>query len=203
MFIAIPLFLIAGSLVGISAIVFRKTAFLRKLTPESHEFGETVLHDYFPELTEGFKNIRFKEYRQVALVELEKFLRRLRVISLKLDHFSESLIKRIRKVHRTTSLTESPSQEAPKVIEKWDPKPKMQVDLKKEGEVLRKEEQAIIIQIAKDPKNVGLYERLGDLYMKMGDYADAVESYKTAQSLDPTNTLLLKKYSQAADKKAA
>src|SRR5271154_1371454 len=104
MFILIPLILILASAIGIAVIVYPKIQYVKKLTPESHEVGTTALHDFFPELTDWFNQIKFKEYQQHTLREIEKSLRRLRLAMLKVDHLSERLIRKIRRVHLSTHI---------------------------------------------------------------------------------------------------
>ena len=64
---------------------------------------------------------------------------------------------------------------------------------------MKKEEQRLIIEIAKNPKSSSLYETLGDLYVKMNNFTDAKESYEAAIELDPSKEELKKKHSQAVE----
>ncbi len=198
MFILVPLTLILASVIGISVIVFRKMPYLKKLTPEAEVGGAgDILTDLFPELSEGLKSLKLKEYRDMWLVELEKFIRRLRVVSLKMDRISDSWIKKIRKGNgsRTT---------APVVVEKTEvlenPVIKAQAAPKITTEDMKREEQKMIIEIAKNPKDAKLYEVLGDLYIKMNNLPDAKESFEAAIELNPHNESLLKKRSQVVEK---
>src|SRR3989338_5504400 len=96
MFILIPILLILASAIGIFVIVWRKVPYLRKLSVADIHPSPGIWADLFPELSEGLNSNRLKHYRSVWLSELEKFLRRLRVMSLKIDRMSDSMIKKIR-----------------------------------------------------------------------------------------------------------
>src|SRR3990167_122051 len=115
MFILTPLILLLVSVVGISVIIFRKMPYLNKLTPETH-IGGNVLADLFPEFSERFKSLKLKEYGNLWLVELEKLLRRLRVVSLKMDRISDSWIKKIRK-NNVSRITTQVVSEKTEVVE--------------------------------------------------------------------------------------
>ena len=199
MFILVPLALILASVIGISVIIFRKMPYLNKLTPETHVRGD-ILTDLFPEFSEGFKSLKLKEYGHLWLIELEKLLRRLRLVSLKIDRISESWIKKIRSGHgfKTT---------APTVVEKTEATEtsvaKTQIVPKITMEDMKREEQRLIIEIAKNPKDSTLYEVLGDLYEKMNNFSDAKESFEAAIELNPHNEKLQKKLSQVLEKTAS
>jgi len=183
-------------MVGISVVIFRKMPYLNKLTPETHAEGD-FFSDLFPEFLGGFKSFKLREYGNLWFIELEKFLRKLRVVSLKIDRVAEVWIKRIRKgnVSRTVNSVVEDKKEAEKpVISKVQPAPIMT------PEDLKKEEQKLIIEIAKNPKDSTLYEVLGDLYEKMNNLSDAKESFEAAMELDPNSEELQKKHSKVAEK---
>ena len=192
-FIFIPLVLILASAAGIFFIVWRKMPYLKKLTAADVQPGQSMWSDLFPEFNNGINSTRLKHYRAVGLIELEKFLRRLRVMSMKMDRTSTSLIKKIRNVTAPTPKgvgvpTEASGKEKQEVKEQ-----PATVD------EMKKEEKRLINEIAKNPKNSSLYEVLGDLYMKMSNFADAKESYEAAIELNPTKEELKKKHSQAVE----
>lgn len=197
MFILIPLVLVLVSAVGIFFIVWRKMPYLKKLTVADAQLGPSIWSDLFPEFSRGINNTRLKHYRGVWLLELEKFLRRLRLVSMKMDRKSESLIKKIRNVtekkhekHHGTASIETRETTVTKA-----PEP-----IKETIEDFKREEQKLVIEIAKNPKNPALYEVLGDLYVKMSNFADAKESYEAAIELNPAKEELVKKHSQAVEK---
>ena len=67
-------------------------------------------------------------------------------------------------------------------------------------EDMKREEQGMIIEIAKNPKDSRLYEVLGDLYVRMNNFSDAKESFEAAMELSPHDEGLQKKYSQVLKK---
>lgn len=198
-FILIPLALIVASAGGIVFIVWRKMPHLKKLVETESSNGisaggwRTLIYDLYPEIWNWAKSIKVKEHKEMWLVETEKLLRRLRVASLKMDRFSGSLIKKIRKQvdsgNGATFSTVEESKEKQKKEAKEDDKAEF-----------KRNEQRLIIEIAKNPKNAALYEELGDLYAKAGDYRDAKESYEAAIELNSNNEELKKKLSQVLEK---
>jgi tetratricopeptide (TPR) repeat protein len=194
MFILVPLALIAISLLAIVVIVQRKLPYLRKLSPESHRVGEHPVEDYFPELVHWLKGIQWREYQQAILREVEKLLRRSRLVISKIDHISDRLIKKVRKIHLTNQLEYT----APLLLEKpvEDVVPQNTIAFMEPSmEDLKAREQQLIIEIAHDPKNAELYEILGDLYIKMQSSQDAKEAYEAALGFNPDNQVVARKYS--------
>jgi|SRR3989344_3526442 len=196
MFIFIPLTLILTSVVGISVIVFRKMPYLNKLIPEIHAGGD-VFKDLFPEFSEGFKSLKLKEYWNLWLIEFEKFLRRLRVVSLKMDRISDSWIKKIRKGNVSRIINQVVTEKT-EVME--NSVIKVQTTPQITVEDMKREEQRLIIEIAKNPKDSRLYEVLGDLYLKMNNLSDAKESFEAAIELNPTSESIKKKLSFILEK---
>lgn len=208
MFILIPLMLILASVVGVSVIIFRKMPYLNKLTPEIHLPVMSVnarplnmlgnfLTDLVPEFHEGIGYLKLKEHGHLWLIELEKFLRRLRVVSLKMDRMAETWINKIRKGHASRMST-SFIKDGKKVVE--TPIVKVQLVPQITLEDMKREEQRLIIEIAKNPKDSRLYEILGDLYVKMNNISDAKESFEAAIELNPNSETLQKKLSQVSEK---
>ncbi len=58
-------------------------------------------------------------------------------------------------------------------------------------EVLPALEQLSLANISKNPYDVHSYVNLGNVYQKKGDYVNAVNYYKKAQELDPSNSTVL------------
>jgi len=192
-FIFIPLVFVLVSAIGIFFIVWKKMPYLKKLTVTDVQ-SESIWSDLFPELANGINSTRLKHYRGVWLLELEKFLRRLRVMSMKMDRMSDSLIKKIRNV--TERKHEKPH--GPADAETGETTvAKAAEPIRETVDDFKREEQKLIIEIAKNPKNSSLYDVLGDLYMKMSNFADAKESYEAAIELNPAKEELKKKHSQA------
>ncbi|HVZ10819.1 MAG TPA: tetratricopeptide repeat protein [Candidatus Paceibacterota bacterium] len=197
MFILIPAVGIIASLAGIAYIVSRKMPYLKKLSPDIHERGETIFHDFFPEIVDWTRTIHLKEIRQAFLRETEKAVRRLRIASMKIDTAADNLIKRIRREHASgkmelQTLTEEAMMPAVPAAPSLPAAPTM--------EDLKAKEQQLIIEIAKNPKDIELYIALGDLYLEMHNTEEAKESYEAALALDPSNPELARKYSQLLKK---
>jgi len=194
MFIIIPAVLIGLSLVGISVIVARKMSYLRKLAPEAHELGPTIWHDLFPEVIGGVKRVEAREYGTAWLRELEKFLRKMRLMFSQVDRLSGALIRRVRKAHQKSDML-PPAEPAAPVVEVTPVEPKVATP-----EELKAEEQRLIVEIAQDPKNLDLYVELGAVYMAMQNFADAKESYSAALALRPDDSSLQRKLAQVLKK---
>ncbi len=174
--------------------------YLRKLSVADVHPSPGIWADLFPELSEGLNSTRLKHYRSIWLSELEKLLRRLRVVSLKMDRMSDSFIKKIRNV--TQKPVDSDQKEDMNPVRSLaraeSASPKDLGEATSNG--MKMEEQNLIIEIAKNPKNAVLYEELGDLYSEAGDYKDAKESYEAAIELNSNNEELKKKLSSALEK---
>ena len=176
------------------AIVYRKMPYLRKLSPESHEVSANIFDDFIHELILWFKQIPRHQYRQTSLQEIEKGLRRMRLVFLKIDHASARLIQKIRRTHQVAHLGHAISISPEVSIEAVAPE-RMAVVVDPTADDLKGREQQLIIEIAQDPKNAGLYEMLGDLYLKMSNIPDAKEAYEAGLGFNPDNQTLARKYS--------
>jgi len=191
-YISIPLLLFLGAISGIFVVIMRKNQYLKKLTPDVHDLGTRgVLAEFFPEVIDKIEISKIREYQANALIELEKLVRKIRLVFLRIDQLTVSLISRIRTTHSNNSNSKviNDDEFVTTIIEE-DTRTNSFEDLKKE-------EQNLIIEIAKDPKNFSLYESLGDLYVKMNNDVDAKESYETALNLDPDNIVLKTKISKS------
>lgn len=199
MFLLIPLGLILISCIGIFLIVWRKMPYLKKLTPEVGANGN-VFTDFAPEFFSVLGSVKVQEYKNLWFLELEKFLRRLRVVSLRMDRISDSWIKRIRRGNAFRMITSLED----KTAENKEPSnvqvPVVKTEIRPSVDEMKREEQRLIIEIAKNPKDAKLYEALGDLYVKMGNLPDAKESFEAAIELNPNNDVLVKKHSQVLEK---
>jgi len=160
--------------------------YLKKLTAEHQDIGGSLFYLYFPEIVNGAKSINWAEYKEVWLIEAEKFLRKLRVISMRIDRAMDTTIKKIRDIYVdnedagvVVETNASTSEGRKEKIEDQRLEPIDVMDL------MRKEEQDFIVEIAKNPKEASNYKLLAGLYERMGNMEDAVESYKTAAELDP------------------
>ncbi len=195
-FLFIPLGLALATLIAVVVIVWRKMPYLRKLTPEAHETGDTILHDFAPELLDWVRSIPWRQYVHAFLVETEKFLRRGRILMASVDRASDTVIKKVRHVHQETArqqeeIVAQREEEAAAKLEEPD-----EIDMD-DPEQLKQEEQRLIVAIAQQPKEVALYSRLAQVYMRLQNYADAVEALEAAVKLDPDDTRLMKRLERA------
>ena len=115
-----------------------------------------------------------------------------------MDRISDSWIKRIRKgsngFMKTVSDVVENVESSGVLVPMIQPVPAIIL------EDMKKEEQRLIIEIAKNPKDFKLYEILGDVYLKTNNLSDAKESYEAAIELNPHNEELQKKLSQLIEK---
>ena len=205
-FILIPLGLIIVSMLGIAIIIWRKIPYLKKLNVDEAALGQDsrdfTLQDFFLDFVPEFKgesvNTRAKEYKNLWLSELEKFIRKLRLLSLKVDRISEALIKRIRKVNKAKIAPVGEHTATPDPVVEIKTEHKSVTDQKspvRSPEALKQEEHRLIIEIAKDPKNYRLYKVLGNFYLDIKNYSDAKDSFEAALELNPEDPELKEKLS--------
>ena len=184
-FFLIPFGIFLISLALIAWLVARKFVYLKKLAPgiidNSDIAQESFWVEFFPELARHLKVVKLREYSAAILAEFEKFLRRLRLISLRIDTFMSHLIHRVRKtsVYQEEILSKEIRLEAGKETNQL-----VRTNGAKKKD-FKEEEQRLIIEIAKNPKDAELYKKLGNIYMKTGEWHDAFESFKKASELDP------------------
>ncbi|MCC6404869.1 MAG: tetratricopeptide repeat protein [Candidatus Yanofskybacteria bacterium] len=208
MFLIIPLSLAFVAFIGAAVIVWRKMPYLRKLTPEAHEVGTTIFHDFAPEVVERVSTIPWRQYVHTVLVEFEKLLRRGRLLMSALDRASDKVIRSVRRVHQETAKQQERieiAQELEKAKEETDTD---EIDMD-DPEQLRQEEQRLIVAIAQNPKDAQLYSDLARVYLRLQNYPDAVEALEAAAKLTPDDEQLAKRLERArrrreqADKDAA
>lgn len=209
MYLLIPFSLILISIAVIFVIIWRKMPRLRELAEVESADNfytdnkwQTLFRVFFPEVLAFLKKIKVKEYKEMWLLETEKMLRRLRLMSLRIDRFSDLLIKKIRKqvnrsfLNSNNDVSQEFIEENKVLIQNSTEK----LDLQSQMVEWKKNEQKLILEIAKNPKNSALYEELGDLYIQMGNYSDAKESFEAAIELNPNKEELKKKLFQVLEK---
>ncbi len=185
MFFLIPFSIFLISLFLIAWLTARKFVYLKKLAPGVIDnldmVQENFCAEFFPEAAQHLKMAKLREYGAAILAEFEKFLRRLRLISLRIDTFMSQLVHRVRKSNARRE--ETLDREMESEVEKDINRPVRAGDAKKQD--LKEEEQKLIIEIAKNPKDAELYKRLGQVYLKTGESGDSFESFKKALELNP------------------
>jgi tetratricopeptide (TPR) repeat protein len=217
MFLLTPLALILVSLVGIAIIVWRKRTYLNKIyaiNTAGNETEASLLNstpfswraycaELFPEVGVVLEKLKFNEYKTMWLMETEKMLRKTRVQFLKVDRWSDTLIKKVRRMnfnHQNGIHVEEIEQ--PTVAIPVGTPIKNGKTEKISPAFLKNDEERLIIEIAKNPKDPSLYEQLGDLYLEMGNYSDAKESFEAAVELNSGDIQLKSKLSGALEKLA-
>lgn len=219
MYIIIPLLIAICSAGAVFFIVWIKRGYLEKLytlnsgpdaDPIALNFNwKTYGVEFFPEIDNWLNNLKLDEYRSLFLVELEKMLRKTRLIFMRVDRWSDALIKTVRRVHVNGKLNsngngsgvavtngQTTSETREEKTETLSPTPSMSLS----PAFLKNEEERFIIEIAQNPKDPTLYEGLGDLYVEMSNFADAKESYEAALELNPQNESLKIKLSSVLSK---
>src|SRR3989344_5814611 len=193
MYLIIPIAILVLSLGGIAYIIGRKFVYLRKLSPEAISNPPATIHTFwqgmFPEVVAWISSINWRGYRVMATTESEKIVRRIRLIFLKIDSLTHNLANRLRrstKKHEEILVREE-------IIETSTVPVAPVVDPKEE-------EQHLIMEIAKNPKDPLLYFRLGDVYNKSGDKENARLSFETVLQLDPENWYAKKKVKELPKK---
>ena len=202
MFFIIPVGIFVVSVFAIAWVVGRKFVYLKKLSPEVVESAvpeqENFWAEFFPGLAAYFNSAQLRQYRLNFLAEFEKILRRLRLASLKFDTATNQLIHKVRRSvvhHENVMSSESAAAQAEQETRTLEG-----VSGNGEARDWQEEEHKLIIEIAKKPKNADLYKQLGGVYMKMGEWHDAVESFKKAVELDPDDETIRNKLARVTQK---
>lgn len=172
MFWMIPLVLIAGSFYGISRIAWPKFKELRRredLSEIKDDFWRLMLPEFFSFL--NLTRSKLKIFRSNAAVDYEKFLRKVRILSLKTDNFINKLLeKRQKKASRPEFK-------------------KAEINGQKEPNAYFKtRENNLIVEIAKNPKDKNLYKVLAALYLENKMFKDAEETFHVVLELDPNDS---------------
>ena len=170
MFFIIPLILIAGSAGAISWIVRPK---IKGLSSENFpEIREDFWHLIFPEFFKIWDKINFPGFKKNALDDYEKFLRRVRILSLKTDNFINKLLERRKARTVKAEFKESSSAKEEKA----------------KRSIFKSKESGLIAEIAKNPKDKNLYKTLGALYFENKMPRDAKEVFEVVLELDPNDS---------------
>ncbi len=196
MYILIPSIILVASLVGIAVIIGRKFVYLKKLTPEAINNPPATLatfwRGFFSEIVSWYAKINLREYRVKFMAESEKLLRRFRLLFLKIEGLMHRLINRLRRSTKRHEAILVKEEAEAKIEEAIASAPVVSAIDPKE------EEQHLIMEIAKNPKDATLYQKLGDIYLKTGEKDNARMSFITVLDLDPENWYAKKKLADLA-----
>ncbi len=198
MFFILPLSLALVSLIGIIVVVYRKMPYLRKLSPEAHPAGQTVIHDYAPELVDWAAAVPWRRFLHNVLVEFEKLLRKGRLLMSSLDRASDKVIRKVRTVHQETAKQEEAivaqrEEDAAHLAEEPD-----KIDMGNLDQ-LRQEEQRLIVAIAQNPKDIDLFIQLARVYIGLESFGDAAEALEVALKLRPEDENIQKRLKRAQE----
>ena len=195
-------FLIVFSLVGLGIIVYRKIPVLANLSEE-----EIMILSRRKGITHKFREINYKQKWLNAMIFLEKFLRRLKIIFLKIENLLNKWIKSLRiqsqlmtqkskewirqremkRRKKQEALLNGTSKEVSIKInnKKADLQFEKAIDELPLDELNRpiKEEQKWIDLIVENPKNITAYKFLGLFYWKQHNSSDAKASLEMAIKL--------------------
>jgi len=116
-----------------------------------------------------------------------------------LDRASDKVIRKVRNVHQATARQEEviAAQRQEEVARQAEEPDELDMD---DPEQLQAEEQRLIVAIAQHPKEVDLYSQIARVYMRLHNYADAIEALKQATKLEPANDQFLKRLERARRK---
>lgn len=205
MYFFIPFGIFVLSSVAIVWIVVRKFVYLKKLAPETLEtsLGDQggFWEELFPQIADWLKNVNLRKHGVDLLNEFEKLLRKLRLISLKIDALTNRLIHRVRK--STKEHEAILVKEAEKALEEEKISETENNDWNEPAgtpEELKQKEQLLIIEIAKNPKDSQLYKELGNVYMRTGEWEDAKQSFEKAVEFDPADETVKRKLGRVISK---
>lgn len=162
----IPLVIISLLSLIILVLVWRKFAQLKRLPLENTNGNGSFVANFFPELSGFLGKLNLAGYKNKVLKETEKSLRVIRLLSLKMDSATNSMIHKI-KQNDDSNKTEK-TEEEPKID-------------------FQAEEEKLITAISEEPKNPVLYKKLGNLYFEMENLNDAAEAFKVCLELDTTD----------------
>jgi len=195
-------FLIASSLIGLGIIIFRKIPILANLSEE-----EMIILARKKGIIQKMREINYKQYWFNLMVYLEKFLRRIKIVFLKIENLLGKWINWLR--NRSQIMSQKSREwikqrdiKKQKMEESLSNKTKDEISIKVNKEEVEnkieqeeddlsiselkkpiKEEQKWINLIIEDPKNITAYKFLGLLYWKQHNYLDAKNSLEMAVKL--------------------
>jgi len=191
--------LMVFSLIGLGIIVYRKIPLLARLSEE-----EMIILKRKKGVIQRLREINYKQHWLNLIIHLEKFLRRIKIIFLKIENLLSKWINGLRRMSQVMTqkskewirqkelkrkkIKEGTTEEIPIKVNK---KEKEDLQFIKEDEDISiselkkpiKEEQKWIDLIIENPKNITAYKFLGFLYWKQHNYADAKASLEMAVKL--------------------
>lgn len=135
---------------------------------ELPEIKHGFWHLMLPEFFYFWDRIDFYGFKRNVLTDYEKFLRRVKVLSLRTDNFVNKLLEQRQKTVLKPEFKELNSN-----------------GQKEENVYFKARENNLIVEIARNPKDKNLYKALGALYLDNKMYSDAKEVFNVILELDP------------------
>lgn len=195
--------LIIFSLIGLGIVIYRKIPALANLSEE-----EMTILDRKKGITQRIREVDYKQHWLNFIIGLEKFLRRVKIVFLKIENLltkwigglrgrSQIMTQKSREWIKQREMKRRKAEESSSGQTKGEVSIKINrvVEEKNEPEIdedelpiseLKKpiqEEQKWIDLIVEDPKNITAYKFLGLLYWKQHNYPDAKASLEMAVKL--------------------
>lgn len=195
--------IIISSFIALGVIVLRKAPLLAQLSEE-----EMVILGRKKGIIQSVREIDYKQHWLNFIIHLEKWLRRTKIIFLKIENLLSRWINRLRRKSQIMTQKsrewirqrELKRQKMQKALSK-ETEGEIPVKISREGKEPRlvgeeedqipiselkkpiKEEQKWINLIVENPKNITAYKFLGLLYWKQHNYSDAKASLEMAVKL--------------------
>jgi len=210
----IPPVLIVLSLAGIVYFLMKKAPQMAELAEKEKKEKQNELEvlmerrGFLKRTTARVKGVDWTGLKNGLLSLVEKIMRRIRLIFLKLENLFRRMSEWIR--NRKSRIQEKAKNEITEKeeiqIKRTDMRTPTDSILKEpEEKIIRpiisdqvvsphgrteikdRLEDLLIDRIAADPRDVEAYERLAEYYFEVGNYVDAKECYKQVIKLDPKN----------------
>ncbi len=173
MFALAPLILIIGSAIGINYIVRPKLKEIKgkeNLADLQGDFWHLIFPEFFVFLDSAEKKL--KTFRHIAAVDYEKFLRKLRILSLRTDNFVNKLLEKRQRRYQKPEFEKSNNSSNDDAVSVY----------------FKTRENNLIAEIAKNPKDKNLYKALGVFYLENQMLSDAQDVFNVVLELDPNDS---------------
>lgn len=179
-----PLFFAVLSFAGICWIIAKKISVLRSL-PRTGEFPGYFPGGFFTPLFQKVSGASGKDALIAFFGFLEKRLRRLKIVILKIDNKITVLIKKLRDriLHHESAKEDGAKNGEMSVFSGL--KTVKQTEIKKGMDGIQIREEQWIEILSKDPANIDAYKELGKIYLLTNRPKEARETLAFALKLNP------------------
>jgi tetratricopeptide (TPR) repeat protein len=186
----IPYVLVLVSFLGIVALFLKKAPVLAKLPAEQiNEQAKVALTSKTVNLIKD--KIAHPNYWLAFLVWVEKFLRKVRIVFLRLDNFCISLIASSRERSKKLAIKSRNwvSERRMQKIEKL----KLLADLRRTS---GDKEEMLLSILKQNPKDIKAYKELGALYLEQENYQDAKSAFEEVLKINPEDEIAPEKLTE-------